>query len=176
LPGAGVTFGVNVTIRKATAADVPALLPMIRELYNLHELWDIEKYGVLPDVLDRYAKWLPQRAVDARSVFLVAEVGGENNLSSKPGGAVAGYVVGTVEEEIPIYRVREFGFVHDLWVQPGHRGRGVAKALTLAAVEVFRQIGVVQVRLDTVASNDAARRVFEACGFHEAAREMIRTL
>ena len=30
-------------------------------------------------------------------------------------------VVATVEAEIPIYRLKEFGFIHDLWVEPDYR-------------------------------------------------------
>src|SRR5688500_1559278 len=96
-----------------------------------------------------------QRGV-GRAVFLVADRAGR--------GAV-GFVMGLVEAEIPIYRLGEFGFIHDLWVEPEYRNEGVARQMVMLAVEKFRQMGVGQVRLDTAMPNEAARRLFEACRF-----------
>jgi ribosomal protein S18 acetylase RimI-like enzyme len=156
--------GVSVIIRPATVADVPAVLPMVRAICALHESWDASRYGMLPDVVDRYARWLPARAVDPRSVFLVAEAR----------AALAGFLIGTVEQNIPIYRVREYGFIHDVWVEPGHRRSGVARALVDEAVRRFKAMGVIQVRLETAAANDDARRLFEQAGFRLGAMDMLR--
>ncbi len=134
----------------------------------MHEALDGERYGMLPDVVERYGRWLPERAVDPRSVLLVAEEHPEN---TEP--VLAGFLIGTVEKSIPIYRLREFGFIHDVWVQPAFRRHGIAKALTLAAIERFRAMGVEQVRLETARANGSARRVFESCGFRVATEEML---
>lgn len=157
-----------IRVRPATALDVPAVLPMVRAICDLHEAWDAERYGMLADVVERYARWLPERAVDPRSVFLVAEGG------SADGGGLAGFLVGTCEENIPIYRVKEFGFIHDVWVDERYRRQGVAAALTEAAVERFRAIGVVQVRLETARANESARALFESCGFRIGAIDMLK--
>ena len=34
---------------------------------------------------------------------------------------LVGFLIATVEREIPIYRLHEFGFIHDLWVEPEYR-------------------------------------------------------
>ena len=86
---------------------------------------------------------------------------------------IVGFIVGTVEREIPIYRLREYGFLHDLWVEPEYRNEGVARQMVMLAVEKFKEIGVEQVRLDTAAKNEGARRLFESCGFAESVREML---
>ncbi len=153
-------------LRPATPPDIPAVLPMVRAICALHESWDPSRYGMLPDVVERYARWLPARAVDPRSVFLVAD--------ADP--TLAGFLIGTVEENIPIYRVSEFGFIHDLWVEPEHRRSGVARALADEAARSFRGIGVTQVRLETAAANDAARRLFEQAGFRVGSVDMLRDL
>ena len=154
------------TIRAATAADVEGVLPMVAAICSLHEAWDRDRYGMLPDVVERYRRWLPVRATDPRSVFLVAEEAGE----------LAGFVVGSVEQNIPIYRVAEFGFVHDLWVQPPHRGTGIASGLAAAAIDRFRAMGMSQVRLETAVANSEARRVFERLGFRAASVELLLAL
>lgn len=153
-------------IRPATPEDVPAVLPMVAQVCAFHERLDSQKYGFLPNPEESYRRWLAARATDERSVFLVAE---------REGKLVA-FLVGTVEREIPIYRVKEFGFIHDLWVEPAYRNEGIARQLAMLAVERFREIGVPQVRLDTASANDPARNLFMACGFRPSAVEMLLDL
>lgn len=152
-------------IRPATAQDVPAVLPMVEKLCKLHESWDPAKYSFLPNVPQMYDQWLRERAGHRRSVFLVAE-------TARP-EKIVGFVIGTVEREIPIYRLKEYGFLHDLWVEPEYRHEGVARQMVMLAIEKFGEMGVEQVRLDTAAKNEAARRLFESCGFSESVREML---
>jgi ribosomal protein S18 acetylase RimI-like enzyme len=152
-------------IRPATADDVPAVLPMVRKLCDLHRGWDPDKYDFEGDVEEMYRGWLTSRTRDPRSVFLVA---------AREGRGPVAFLIGTVEREIPIYRLKEFGFVHDLWVEEDYRNEGLARQLVMTAVERFREIGVVQVRLDTAAANDVARKLFEGCGFRTSVIEMLR--
>lgn len=154
------------TIRPAAAEDVPSLLPMVKAICALHESWDPDKYGFLPDIVERYQYWFPLRATDPKSVFLVAEVPGK----------LVGYLIATIEDEIPIYRIKQFGFIHDMWVEPAHRGQGIARHLVDSAVARFAELGVTQVRLDTAQANEVARRLFASCGFRISTTEMLRTL
>lgn len=150
--------------RDATKDDVAAILPMLRAQYALHAGWDRAKFGVKAGFEAGYGRWLEQRASDPRSVFLVAEA---------DDGRVVSFLIGTVEAELPLYEVREFGFVHDLWVEPGYRNEGVGRQLVTLAVERFRLMGVTQVRCETAEANDAARGLFERCGFRPSVRVMV---
>lgn len=156
--------------RDATKDDVPAILPMLRAQYALHSGWDRAKFGVKAGFEAGYGRWLEQRAGDVRSVFLVAVV---DDRGAGTGGRVVGFLIGTVEEELPLYEVREFGFVHDLWVDEGYRNEGVGRQLVTLAVEKFRAMGVTQVRCETAEANDAARGLFERCGFRPSVRVMV---
>ncbi len=153
-------------IRSATPADVPAVLPMVRAIYDLHERFDHPRFGVLPDVLDSYANWLPKRALDPRSVFLVAE----------DHAMVVAYLIATVEESIPVYEVTHYGFIHDVWVQPSYRGRGIGERMIEEAVRRFTALGMRQIRLETAMDNEGARQLFESCGFRQSSIEMLREL
>ena len=139
---------------------------MVEKLAALHESWDAAKYGYLPDVASMYRNWLTARAEDGRAVFLVAD----------HDQALAGFLIGTVEREIPIYRLKEFGFIHDVWVEPNYRHEGVARQLTMMAIEAFSGMGVEQIRLDTAAANDAARSLFDRCGFRPSVTEMLHEI
>src|SRR3954471_6308392 len=153
---------MSVEIRAARAEDVPAVLPMVEKLCQLHQSWDPAKYSFLPNIPQMYDQWLRERAGHRRSVFLVAE-------TSQP-TKIVGFLIGTVEREIPIYRLKEYGFLHDLWVEPEYRHEGAARQMVMLGVEKFKEMGVEQVRLDTAAENEAARKLFEACGFRESVR------
>ncbi len=158
-----------MTIRPATPADVPAVLPMVAKTCALHERWDPAKYGFREQPAEMYRRWLTSRATDARAVFLVAER--TAMLQDVP--FLAGFLIGTVEREIPIYRLEEYGFIHDLWVEPTYRNEGIARQMVMLAIERFRAIGVEQIRLDTAGANDVARGLFAACGFRPSVQEML---
>jgi ribosomal protein S18 acetylase RimI-like enzyme len=157
-------------IRSATQADVHIVLPMVAQICALHEAWDSSKYGFLPNPAARYANWLTTQTSSDRSVFLVAD---PNPLSMPGNPHLAGFVVGTVEHEIPIYRLSEYGFIHDLWVEADYRRSGVGRQLIEAAVQEFARLQVHQIRLDTARANDAARRLFQSCGFRISTIELL---
>ncbi|MBL9031403.1 MAG: GNAT family N-acetyltransferase [Phycisphaerae bacterium] len=159
---------MTVRVRSATADDVPDVLPLVRALCDLHAANDPERFAVRTDVIDRYARWLPERARDPRSVFLVAEAEGMPGL--------VGFVVCTIEPEVPIFWIPECGWVHDVYVIPEARRRGVARALVREVVRRYAAMGVKQLRLHTGVFNDSARTAFAAEGFRPCVVEMLRTL
>jgi len=154
-------------IRPATPQDVPAVLPMVRKVCAFHEKLDPAKYAFRGDPGEMYDDWLVRRSTDRRSVFLVADAGRDDATR------LVAFLVGSVEREIPIYRLSEFGFVHDLWVEEKYRNEGVARQMVTLAVERFRAIGVSQVRLDAAYTNEPARNLFAACGFRPSIVEML---
>lgn len=153
----------SVVIRPATHQDVSAILFMVRELCTMHEHWDPVRYDFRPDISEKYERWLPIRADDPHSAFFVA---------ADPD--ILGFIVGEVLDEIPIYKTTRFGFIHDMYVLPQARSRGIGKALVFAAIEKFESLGVRQIRLDTATANESARRLFESCGFWGAVVQMTR--
>lgn len=160
-------------IRPATPADVPAVLPMVTKICALHEAWDSAKYGFLPNPAQRYERWLAQQATSDRSVFLVAA-----HEASEPEQAerLVAFLVATIETEIPIYRLKEFGFIHDLWVEPDYRQLGLGRQLVERTLQDFQHKGIQQIRLDTAIANEAARRLFQVCGFRLSTIELLAEL
>ena len=152
-------------IRPATPADVPVVVKMVRKLCELHQAWDPARYAFRENIEQMYRSWLTDRAADPRAVFLVAD--------RQERGPVA-FLIGTVEREIRIYKLEEFGFLHDLWVEEDYRNEGLGRQLVMRAIERFEEIGVKQVRLDTAAANEAARKLFASCGFRATVIEMLK--
>lgn len=157
-------------IRAATPADVAAVLPMVAKICALHEAWDPAKYGFAPNPAQRYERWLMQQAESDRSVFLVAE---RESLDTAHSEALIAFLVATIETEIPIYRLKEFGFIHDLWVEPEYRQAGLGRQLVEHALQALATKGIQQIRLDTAIPNDAARRLFQSCGFRPSTIELL---
>lgn len=151
-------------IRAAQPDDIPGILPMVAKIASLHESWDPARYGYLPHPEEMYRSWLRSRATDSRSVLLVAE---------QAPGKLVGFLVGTVEREIPIYRLKEYGFIHDLWVEPEYRNEGLARQMVMLAIERFGDMGMTQVRLETAQANEIARGLFIRCGFRPSTVEML---
>lgn len=156
-------------IRPATSDDVPHILPMVQALADLHESWDPDRFDYIPEVGRRYERWLTQRAADERSVFLVAERPGDATGDA----TLIGFVVATIEPTIPVYRMKETGFIHDLWVDERYRHEGIGRNLVMRLIERFAEIGVSQIRLETAVANEPARQLFAACGFRTSAIEML---
>ncbi len=52
-----------------------------------------------------------------------------------------------------------------VWVDPQHRGRGVARQLTSAALRFARAQGIACIRLWVTEGNGAARNLYERLGF-----------
>lgn len=155
-----------MTLRPATTADVPAVLPLARRINQLHQDWDRERFGLREDFLLSYEPWLHRRVNDPQSVFFVAEVS----------GAIVAYLVGTVMDEVPIYWMPRCGWIHDIWVEPDYRNEGVGRQLMTLAIEKYRAAGITQLRLQTAAANDVARQLFAQCGFRPCTVEMLMQL
>jgi ribosomal protein S18 acetylase RimI-like enzyme len=158
-------------VRTAKSEDIPAVVLMVQKIAEFHQALDAGKYAVRKDVGEMYRRWLGERVPDARSVFLVAE----QDVGSAP-DAVVGFLIATVEREIPIYQLKEFGLIHDLWVDEEYRNEGLARQMVTLAIERFTEIGVAQIRLYAAWPNSPARTLFERCGFRPSSVEMLLQL
>ena len=127
----------------------------------------------MPHPEQQYYNWLPSLLKNQRNLCLVA--------CSKESDAIASekliaLLIATVEREIPIYSLKEFGFIQDLWVEPEYRHLGYAQQMVKQTIAHFTQIGIKQIRLDTANENDVARKLFASIGFRPSQIEMLLEL
>jgi ribosomal protein S18 acetylase RimI-like enzyme len=162
-----------MVIRLANPSDIPSLLPMIAKTCALHQSWDCAKYGSVQKPERLYVDWLATLLKNRRNLCLVAEII-ESGAQAPP--KLVALLIATLEREIPIYSLKEFGFIHDLWVEPEYRHRGIARQMVKQAIAHFTQIGIKQIRLDTAIANDVARQLFASCGFRPSRIEMLLEL
>ena len=131
----------GVTVRPATAADVPAIARIWREG------WADGHQGQVPAALaaERTPASFDQRALERISQAWVAETD----------GAVAGFVV-VVDDE-----------VEQVYVDRSWRGQGVAERLLRHAEAVIGQEGRRTAWLAVVAGNTRARRFYARLGWRD---------
>jgi RimJ/RimL family protein N-acetyltransferase len=133
-----------VTLRDARAADAADLARIDAKT------WSPAGTPAPPDVAtaERWRETLAEHEV------LVAEVA----------GALAGYtVIGqTIKHLVTHAHVLE---IKGLAVDPAHQGAGVGRALVLAACDRALQAGARKLSLRVLATNPAARHLYESCGF-----------
>jgi ribosomal protein S18 acetylase RimI-like enzyme len=154
------------TVRPATAADIPDVLPLVEKTYLFHDSLDPARFGAIPNGAQKYHGWLSRLVSDGDGVFLVAEL--EDRL--------VGFTIGVMQSDARIYRAQRIGFLHDLWVEERVRRRGIARQLVTKAIQRFRTLGAEQVRLDTAAGNEIARTLFASLGFRPSVLEMLKEL
>jgi ribosomal protein S18 acetylase RimI-like enzyme len=142
-----------VNVRAATSADLPAL----EQLWRAFSVEVPEAPWRDPD-LDEELREIAEIVADG--VALVAE-----DDDGAPVGLALARPAGS-----------RLGRLTDLYVVPAARDRGVASALMLEAVARLRALGLEYVELEVLASNAAARVVYERWGFHEDDLTLVASL
>jgi ribosomal protein S18 acetylase RimI-like enzyme len=69
-----------------------------------------------------------------------------------------------------------FAWIHDIFVRPAHRRRGVATALMDAAASFVRSRGARELRLGVLDRNAPARVLYQRLGFRDYLRVLSRPL
>src|SRR5262245_57407950 len=125
-------------IRRATAADVPALGRLGKLLVQTHYEFDNKRF--IPPTSrteEGYGSFLGTQSVEKNAVVLVADEGGE----------VVGYSFGTNAGHDWMSLRGPAGELHDIVVDPAHRGKGIGERLLQAMVKALEAKGAPRVVL-----------------------------
>ena len=163
MPGASA----EVTIRPATRADVPALGRLGALLVKTHHDFDPKRFiAATSQTSAGYGWFLGTQLEEPEVAVLVAEDNGD----------VVGYAYVGVEDRDYMSLRGPAGVLHDVVVDPAHRGHGIGRKLVDAALEFLRRRGAPQVVLSTAEQNENAQRLFAGAGFRRTMIEMTREL
>ena len=157
----------SLTVRPATPRDVSTLGRMGAALLRAHYAFDPQRFiapGADPEA--GYAAFLSTQLDEPDALVAIAERDGD----------VVGYVYAGIEPNSWKELRDRAGFIHDVYVEEGARGAGVASALIRAALEWLTDRGLSRVLLWTAAPNAAARDMFARLGFRPTMTEMTREL
>jgi ribosomal protein S18 acetylase RimI-like enzyme len=143
-----------VEIREAQAADVPALLRMMRKL--------AEQPPVIPFEEDKVRAALDKFLGDAELGQAWLVWAGE-----KP----AGYVILTLGYSFE-FRGRD-GFVDELYIEPEFRRMGLGRRAMEFLEERARALGVSAVHLEVDRGNEAAAELYRRSGYADQGRFLM---
>jgi ribosomal protein S18 acetylase RimI-like enzyme len=154
-------------IRRATTDDLQRIGRLGALLVEEHHDFDPRRFlAARPGMPADYASFLGAQLEDPDKVVIVAEGKGD----------VVGYAFAAVEGYDYMALRGPAGVLHDVIVDPEHRGRGIGRLLLDAALEFFRTRGVPRVVLFTAERNEAAQRLFARMGYRRTMIEMTREL
>src|SRR5512132_4140193 len=157
----------DFVIRRATAADLPALGRLGASLLRTHHAFDPLRFmAPRSDPESGYAWFLGTQLQEDDVAVFVAE----------RAGIIIGYVYTGLEPQSWKELRESAGFIHDVVVAPEAQRHGVATALVEAACDWFRSIGAPRVVLWTAEKNDGAQQLFTRLGFRRTMIEMTREL
>ena len=157
----------DVIIRPATLADIPVIGRLGALLVRAHHEFDRARFiAATPRTEQGYGSYLGSQ-LDAQDVIiLVAEEGGE----------VVGYTYATVEGYDYMSLRGPAGVLHDIVVDPAHRGARIGRQLLDATLAALLAHGAPRVVLSTAEQNAPAQRLFAGAGFRRTMVEMTREL
>jgi ribosomal protein S18 acetylase RimI-like enzyme len=157
----------SFVIRRATAADLPALGKLGASLLRTHYAFDPQRFmAPRGDPESGYAWFLGTQLKEQDVAVFVAE----------RSGVVIGYVYAGLEPQSWKELRETAGFIHDVVVAPEAQRLGVATALVESACDWFRLIGAPRVVLWTAEKNEPAQQLFARLGFRRTMLEMTREL
>ena len=151
-------------IRPARAEDLPALGQLAGALVRFHHALNPGRYLLVDGVEAGYARWF-RRELDNPDAVLLTASEDERTL---------GYAYGRVEERDWNALLDRHGALHDIFVDPSARRRGIARQLLGSMVRALENKGAPRVLLHTAVENEQAQALFAAFGFRTTMLEMTR--
>jgi len=152
-----------VKVRPAIPADTQVLGTWGADLVTLHHKFDPERFiEAGPATPSKYAAFLERELGRPDAIVLVAE----------DCGSLAGYVYAAQEGSDYMSLRGPAGVIHDIFVDPARRGKGIGRSLLEAAICDLKSKGAELLVLSTAYRNQAAQNLFAAVGFRPTMIEM----
>ncbi len=157
----------NWLIRAARAEDAEAIGLLWEQLVVFHRERDAAMPVAAADGAYRYAQRIANSLHDPYIQTLVAEYDGE----------VVGYVMGTIIDLLPeMFEAERAGFLADIYVVPGLRGRGIGRSLVDTLANWFRGRGIDHMEWYVASSNAEGIAFWETMGGYDVMRRMRLSL
>ena len=157
----------EISIRPASSADVRTIGRLGAALVRLHHELDAERFlEATAQTEHGYASYVRSQLANRETIVLVAEREGQ----------VLGYTLAGIEGVDYMSLRGPAGVLHDIVVDPDHRGLGIGRGLLDATLDALAKRGVPRVVLSTAERNESAQRMFARAGFRRTMIEMTREM
>lgn len=153
---------MTIQIRQAGTGDLAILAEFGLALGQAHVAFDSRRFLVPEGGAQTWRGFFRSELAKPETVFLLAE---EET-------APVGYAFIRLEPASLEALCGASAWLHDVYVDPRHRGRGVGRQLVDAAIEAARRLGSTSLMLGVSPSNTLARQFYERLGMRATMLEM----
>ncbi len=144
----------NITIRKATLEDVPAIVELWKEFMDFHKERDrLFSRCVTGD--KAFADFITGHISNDTSCVLVAEAGMD----------IVGYCLAIVEKSPPVLEIKKYGLIQDIAVTEAYRREGIGEKLLKEALSFLREKGLHRIEARFAINNKLSTEFWAKMGF-----------
>jgi ribosomal protein S18 acetylase RimI-like enzyme len=147
-------MGKNITIRKATAEDVPAIVELWKELIDFHKECD-RLFSRSENGHKAFTDWITGHISSDTSCVFVAEAGMD----------IVGYCLAIVEKYPPVLEIKKYGLIQDIAVTGAYRRGGIGERLLKEAKGFFREKGLRRIETRVAINNKLSTGFWAKMGF-----------
>jgi len=155
----------EVSIRKALPKDVDTIAGLNTKLLQHHLQFERQLYALASPKKREKAmkKKAKQRIYSKNSLALIAEANGK----------IVGYLTASIKTKPEYFKVNKVGHIHQLFVKPAFRKKGLGKALFKEAEKFFKQKGAEWMEVEASVKNLPTKETYKALGLREFETIMI---
>jgi len=158
---------VKIMIRRARLDDID-------ELVELWKRFMAQQRGLGGELA---VDMLPRMKEDAQDIvrsYISRSIRGRNGfvMVVEDRGKLRGYMLSRIQKNIPIFKNEYTGYVSDLYLDEGYRGKGLSSKMWVRTLQWFREKGVGEVGIRVLSYNHAAYEVYRRWGFRDYLKEL----
>ncbi|MBU0495949.1 MAG: GNAT family N-acetyltransferase [Chloroflexi bacterium] len=145
----------SITIRPARRGDLDEIMRLYRQLMLFHADLDA-RLALDLDGIESFRGYVENVLHSEFDRVLVAE---------DEGPGLAGFIMGRVAQNPPMFQQPYFGYVTDICVDEKHRQQGIGRALFQSLRQWFSQQGLITMQVNVAARNPTSQAFWRAMGF-----------
>jgi GNAT superfamily N-acetyltransferase len=155
-----------VVIRRASKRDAPEIIRLWVYLMNYHKRFGRKVYRYKKNCVSLYRKYLMGRLHSRNAAVFIAELDGE----------IIGHVMTSIKKVPPVYLVDKEGYVDEIFVKEGQRGKGIAGLLLGAAEGWCMKKKLQKMSVGLNVKNTQALAAYKKFGFSDYHLSMRKQL
>ena len=161
----------NIAIKKVKKNDLQTILKLQQELSKHHEKMtptkDFKLYEKKRKNTTRDLKKFILEHLNKKSSLILLAYYQEKSV---------GFSISFVKETIPIFKIRKYGYISDLYVKRKYRGQKIGKKLINLSINFFKKKKLKFVELAVRSYNQKAIKVYHKAGFKDYNQTMRQRL
>lgn len=167
-----------MNIRPAETKDIPQIIKLGRQLWELHISFDSNYYALEDSFDTQFEVWVKDQLFSAYQFLYVAEeiVSKETENGQIQESRIIGFVAGFLKPLFPWFKTKMVGHVSYLIIDPAYRRQKVGKTLTAAADGWFKSKNVIYVELYVEEKNIVGQTAWNNYGFGPFKRFLRKTV